>query len=86
MTWLLGAWSVLLWVGCAYWFGKARRAESRATFWQDECRRVVSAQADAEHRAIAANAERDRVVAAYRARIDQDRVIANMTRQARRLH
>ena len=81
--WIVAAWFL---VTGGYWAWRCRKAESRVIFWQDECRRVIQAQAAAEQRAIDATAELGKVVTAYQARIDQDRVMANIAHQARRLH
>ena len=76
---LVSLWAGMLWIAAFVHWRARVKAEARVLFWQDECRRVIQAQAQAET-ALA------KVVAAYQARIDQDRVVANIAHQARRLH
>ena len=81
--WFVAAW--FFGTGC-YWVLRARKAERRAAMWQDECRRAIQAQAEAEVRAMDATALLGRVQAAYQARIEQDPVNTTIAHQARRLH
>lgn len=83
---IVSLWAGMLWL-VAYVHWRARvKAEARVIFWQDECQRVIQAQSLAEIRAINAEMALGKVSTAYKARIDQDRVMANIAHQARRLH